>query len=259
MFVRMEHAFGPIERPGRRPAEPAVSTVFDDEPSIQLNRGVSMKRIRLYVKLGVAMASLFAAGCSAGTDTEASGEEVTERIGTTSQAVVDVDTCAMGTTHNALAFITTQGALDTYQRPFNYIETLCPAQGKDRPVTIVDFDVNGAHQHVHRFRVIPSFWLATNITQCVGLRMATRIQRTQVGGLGGPPWVDVKYLEQHGVWTWDFSHPNQGTCAAPTFDYRRLNSADYYSSEASMYRVRTWAMQWDDSYASVWISGENEG
>lgn len=174
-----------------------------------------------------------------------------------SAALTNVDPCATDTTANATASIPTEGANDDYLRAAAWINSICPANGKDRKTTIVDFWAHGIHNGLsYRFMVQPTFWDTTNPNECANLKMATRIQRrnTATGA-----WEDVKYLEQAGKWILNPYKPNLGHCAPPYFDYTRQNYKDYYNTETNMYRVRTWAKQYDGSYASVWIQGFNIG
>jgi len=174
-----------------------------------------------------------------------------------SAALTNVDPCAMNLTANATGSITADGSNEDYLRAAAWINSICPDSGKDRTTTIVDYWVSGVYNaYSYRFMVQPDFWEATNQTQCVNLRMATRIQRRNTA-LG--TWEDVKYLEQAGQWVTNIYEPNFGHCNAPYFDYTRQNYKDYYSTETSMYRVRTWAKQYDGSYATVWIRGFNLG
>lgn len=174
-----------------------------------------------------------------------------------SAALTNVDPCAMGLTANATGNIATEGTTEDYQRAAAWINAICPDSGKDRSVTIVDFWASGIHNGFqYRFMVQPDFWDAVNSSECLNLRMATRVQRrnTATGA-----WEDVKYLEQAGQWIIDFTRPNGGYCKKPYFDYTRQNYKDYYSTETNMYRVRSWAKQDDGSYATVWIRGFNLG
>ncbi|MFY0569457.1 hypothetical protein ACN28E_37295 [Archangium lansingense] len=180
-----------------------------------------------------------------------------DELAVSSAALTNVDPCAMDLTSNATGHLATEGASEDYQRAAAWINAICPASGKDRTTTILDFWASGIHNGFsYRFMVQPGFWEAANASECVNLKMATRIQRrsTATG-----EWEDVKYLEQAGQWIIDFSKPNLGYCSAPYFDYTRSNYKDYYSTETNMYRVRTWAKQYDGSFATVWIRGFNIG
>ncbi|XXF79404.1 hypothetical protein P2318_06535 [Myxococcaceae bacterium GXIMD 01537] len=187
---------------------------------------------------------LVLAGCGAPVE----GEEAADTA-STSQSLTNVDPCAMGTVSNATATINSSGNTDQYLRAAAWINSICKAADKERTTTIVDFSVHGILTFTYSFVVQPTFWDATNITECVNSRMATRVQRNDNG-----TWVDVEYREQQGQWVINLSEPNFGHCNTPYFYGLYTNYGD-----TNMYRVRTWARQSDDTFASVLVTGTNKG
>ncbi|MCB9652148.1 MAG: hypothetical protein H6730_36935 [Deltaproteobacteria bacterium] len=168
-----------------------------------------------------------------------------EEIGTTSSALINVDPCAMGTTANATGTLYTPGDYESYTRSAAWINSICPALGKDRKTTMVDFFVSANNSYWYGFGLQPTFIPASNATECTGQLAALRLMRRDKQTM---QWVEVEYLESKGQWT-------LSGCRSPQIVTYSQNSFETYHTHTDVYRVRAIAKNADGTYATVFIRG----
>lgn len=184
-----------------------------------------------------------ATGCAAPTSEAQEPDE--ETLGQTAGALTNVDACAMGTTANAVGDIRSLHDTESYSRANGYIDGICPSMGKDRVVTIVDFQVAAINGSVNRFDVRPTWWTATNKADCEKLELNVRLQKLRKGTTS--TFDPVGNLESiHGEWVTDFFEPpHMGHCRAPYWYKKPMNMESYYEWDTTKYRVRAFGIQFD--------------
>jgi|GEM_PF-6519480 len=215
------------------------------------------KRIAVVVSVMVATLS----GCAASAPPVEGNAADEEDVDTAAAAMTVIDNCATGSTANAIGSILGVGSTDSYTRPWQYIENICPSldPANHRTTTVVDFNVSSANAWRYRFAARGAFWTATNPFDCEKLTAAARLQRKDKV-TGAWEQVPYGYIEEKGHWVWEFGAPNAGHCDVPNVGFNRVNSESYTSPETYVYRVRAWAKQYDGtSFASMTITGENFG
>lgn len=202
------------------------------------------------------LALVAAAGCAAPTSEAPADDE--ENLGQTAAALTNVDACAMGTVANAVGDIRSLHATESYSRASGYIDGICPSMGKDRVVTIVDFQVATVNGSVNRFDVRPTWWTATNPTECQNLVLNVRLQKLRKGTTN--TWDQVGDLASvRGEWVVDFFEPpHMGHCSTPYWYRKPVNSESYYEWDTTKYRVRAFGVQFDGvHHPTVEIKGQS--
>ncbi|MCA9552401.1 MAG: hypothetical protein KC933_20370 [Myxococcales bacterium] len=189
----------------------------------------------------VIFAALPAFAC--GSEVELEEAELAEDVATTTSAIKNVDPCAMGSTANASGRLFSVGDFESYQRSAAWINGICPAIGKDRKTTMVDFYA-AQNTGNHWFKLIPTFEPVSNAVECASLLAAMRVMFRQVPT---GEFIEQQYIERRGVWDPPGSLFD-GVCTPPTI-------SAFSDSGWETFRVRAVAYNADGTFATVRING----